>query len=271
MTASLKGHSRAVEVLKAKDALGELAEEVSLPKGISQEMKERIQTRAQQELEVEKTLESIDSSKSLRDICAEKGGTPEMCERFPLEKFESFAQIEAYCLEQGGPQEACASLEAKCKEFGVTDANECFIVLSTASITTYQSAELKTVPAIEATPIPEEVIEQRREQERTRIQEPVQIERAPIKTESEPPQISKPVISKVIIYTAQSCPHCQEAKQWLQANGISYEEFDVSENEEKQNELMEKAGQLAVPVIEAGSEIIIGFNESRLSELLGVN
>ena len=146
MEASLKGHEKAVESLKARNALGEIPEEATLPAQIPQEARERIQIRAQQELEIEKALEGIDMSKSLRDICAEKGGTPEMCEAFPLEKFESFKQIEDYCTGLGGPSEICTSLEDKCREFGVTEANECFILLSVSSIQTYQSAELKTVP-----------------------------------------------------------------------------------------------------------------------------
>ncbi len=145
--ASVKGHEKAVEALKAKGALGEVPEEVSLPVQVPQEARERIQMRVQQELQIEKTLEGIDSSKSLRDICAEQGGMPEMCEEFPLEKFRSFKQIEDFCIERGGPSEICASLKSRCREYGVTTANECFIVLSTATIRTYNAAELKTVPA----------------------------------------------------------------------------------------------------------------------------
>ena len=159
MKASVKGHEKAVEVLKAQDALGEIPEEVSLPVEVPEEVRERIQTRAQQELEIEKAFEGIDTSKSPRDICAEQGGTPEMCEQFPLEKFETFKQIETFCIESGGPSEICSSLEARCREFGVTTANECFIMLSVFSIKTYQSVELKAVPAPS---LSEEEMEERR-------------------------------------------------------------------------------------------------------------
>jgi len=70
-----------------------------------------------------------------------------MCKEFPLEKFKSFKQIEAFCIERGGPSEICASLEGKCREMGVTTANECFIALSISSIKAYTAIELKAVPA----------------------------------------------------------------------------------------------------------------------------
>ena len=53
MKVSVKGHKKAVEALKAKDALGDVPEQVSLPTKVPQEVRERIQTRVQQELEVE--------------------------------------------------------------------------------------------------------------------------------------------------------------------------------------------------------------------------
>ena len=138
---SFKEREKVVEALKEQNALGQISEEISLPASLSQEVKNRIQTEARQELQIEKALGEIDASKSLRDICAEKGGTPEMCEKFPLEKFESFEQIETFCLGQGGSAEVCASLENKCRECWITEANECFIVLSTASIQTFQETD----------------------------------------------------------------------------------------------------------------------------------
>ncbi len=146
MKVSLKGHEKAVEALKAQDALGNVPETVSLSTEVPQEVRERVQTRVQQELEIEKALEGIDTSKSLRNICLEQGGTPEMCEQFPLEKFKTFKQIETFCIESGGPSEICVSLEDRCREFGVTTANECFIMLSVSTVKASSGTELKTLP-----------------------------------------------------------------------------------------------------------------------------
>jgi glutaredoxin len=239
MEVSLKGYKKAVEVLKEKGVLGEVPEEVSLPTQVPQEVRERVQTRVQQQLEIEKVFEGIDTSKSLRDICAEQGGTPEMCKEFPLEKFESFEQIEAFCKEKGGPPEICTSLESKCREFGVTTVNECFLFLSISSIKTYQSVELKAIPM-------------------------------PSLSEKRLKQRYTPGVSNVIIYLTSTCPHCVMAKEWFQKNNIQYEEFDISQDEIKQNELMKKVGRLVVPIIEVEGDIMVGFNEERFSELFGI-
>lgn len=157
MGVSVKGHKKAVEALKAQNALGDVPEEAPLPEKIPQEVRERVQMRVQQELQIEETLEGIDTSKSLRDICAEQGGTPEMCEQFPLEKFESFKEIGDYCMGLGGQADVCSTLEQKCREFGITDAHECFILLSVSSIKAYQSAEINVVPV---QPLSEEEMEE---------------------------------------------------------------------------------------------------------------
>jgi len=49
---------------------------------------------------------------------------------------------------------------------------------------------------------------------------------------------------------------------------VDYEEIDVSQDEKYVLELREKTGQLGVPVVEIGDEIVIGFNREKISELL---
>ncbi len=170
MAVSIKGHERAVEVLKEKDALGDVPEEVSLPVEVPAEARERIQRNVQQELEIEEILEGFDSSKSLRVLCAEQGGPSEMCEELPLQTFKSFKQIEAFCIEETeATPEICASLEDRCREFGVTTANKCFFFLSISSIKAFTSTELKVSPAPSLSE--EEMEERRQRQEESRTLE----------------------------------------------------------------------------------------------------
>jgi len=75
---------------------------------------------------------------------------------------------------------------------------------------------------------------------------------------------------KVTIYSTPTCAYCIMAKEWFKENNIEYEEFDISQNEVKRNELVEKTGQMGVPVIEVGDETIIGFDKAKLSELLNI-
>lgn len=78
-------------------------------------------------------------------------------------------------------------------------------------------------------------------------------------------------MKKVKIYTTPSCVYCGMAKEWFKENNTAYEEFDVSQDEQKRNYLIEKTGQMAVPVIEVDNEVVIGFDKNKLLELLKTN
>lgn len=77
-------------------------------------------------------------------------------------------------------------------------------------------------------------------------------------------------MKKVKIYTTPTCQYCKMAKEFFKEKGIDYEEFDVASNEKARNEMVEKTGQLGVPVIEIDGEYHVGFNPQELSKALGV-
>ena len=72
----------------------------------------------------------------------------------------------------------------------------------------------------------------------------------------------------VKIYSTPTCHFCHMAKDYFQENNIQYTEFNVAEDTEKRAEMMEKTGQMGVPGIEIGGEVVIGFNEAKIKELL---
>lgn len=74
----------------------------------------------------------------------------------------------------------------------------------------------------------------------------------------------------VKIYTTSTCPWCQRAKQFLKAHNVPYEDKDVASDQAALNEMIAKSGQLGVPVIDVEGEIIVGFDERRLREKLGI-
>jgi len=74
----------------------------------------------------------------------------------------------------------------------------------------------------------------------------------------------------VLIYTTPTCQYCKMAKEFFQAKGVEYSEFDVAADEAKRSEMVEKSGQMGVPVIDIENDIIIGFDEPKLRELLGI-
>ena len=72
------------------------------------------------------------------------------------------------------------------------------------------------------------------------------------------------------IYTTPTCVYCQMAKEFFKENNVSYQEHDVSSDAKAREEMINKSGQMGVPVIEVNDEIIIGFDKERLSELLDI-
>ena len=77
-------------------------------------------------------------------------------------------------------------------------------------------------------------------------------------------------MSKVTIYTTPTCHFCKLAKAFFQNNDVDYNEHDVQADLAARQEMMDKSGQMGVPVITVDDELIIGFDEERLRELLKV-
>jgi len=69
------------------------------------------------------------------------------------------------------------------------------------------------------------------------------------------------------IYSTPTCPWCRKAKEWLKKKRIPFQDFDVVEDEKAREEMINKSGQMAVPVLDIDGEIMVGFQEARLEEL----
>jgi glutaredoxin 3 len=77
-------------------------------------------------------------------------------------------------------------------------------------------------------------------------------------------------MSKVKIYSTPTCVYCVTLKRFLQEKNISFEEVDVSEDKEAADEMIEKTGQMGVPVVEIDDEVIVGFDRDKISKLLNL-
>ena len=75
----------------------------------------------------------------------------------------------------------------------------------------------------------------------------------------------------VIVYSTPTCSWCVAAKEHLQAHAIDFEDVDLSANPARASEMIEKSGQMAVPVIDIDGEIIVGFDRDRIDSLLGLS
>jgi glutaredoxin-like YruB-family protein len=75
---------------------------------------------------------------------------------------------------------------------------------------------------------------------------------------------------EVTIYSTPSCHFCHMAKDYFKENNIAYTEYNVASDLEKRKEMVEKSGQMGVPVIIIGDKLTVGFNKPKIAELLGL-
>jgi glutaredoxin-like YruB-family protein len=73
---------------------------------------------------------------------------------------------------------------------------------------------------------------------------------------------------EIKVYSTPTCPYCKMAKTYLDEKGIKYQDLDVTQNAAAKDEMIEKSGQMGVPVITVDSELVIGFDRERLENLL---
>ncbi len=81
--------------------------------------------------------------------------------------------------------------------------------------------------------------------------------------------------SNVKVYATTTCPYCTMVADWLKSKNVTFDKVLVDQDQQAANEMIQKTGQMGVPVIEIGyadrkSEFIVGFNQPQLAYMLGV-
>ena len=74
----------------------------------------------------------------------------------------------------------------------------------------------------------------------------------------------------VKVFSTKICPYCVTLKEFLKQHDVEYEEIDVGKDEDGRKEMIEKSGQMGVPVLEINGQIVVGFDKTRILELLGI-
>lgn len=72
------------------------------------------------------------------------------------------------------------------------------------------------------------------------------------------------------VYSTPTCPYCVTLKKFLKEKGVNFADIDVSADEKELQEMIDKSGQMGVPVIDINGEIVIGFNRDKILELLKI-
>ena len=77
-------------------------------------------------------------------------------------------------------------------------------------------------------------------------------------------------MAHVTMYTTPSCVYCKKTKAFFQQHHVAYTEKDVSADSAAVEEMVQKSGQMGVPVIDIDGAIVIGFDEQALREALNI-
>jgi len=72
----------------------------------------------------------------------------------------------------------------------------------------------------------------------------------------------------VTLYTTPNCPWCKKAKHYLGSKKVRFIEVQVNDNQQAAQEMIKKSGQMGVPVVVVGDEVVVGFDEDKLDKLL---
>ncbi len=75
---------------------------------------------------------------------------------------------------------------------------------------------------------------------------------------------------QVTIYSTPTCHFCGLTKDFLKENNVAFTDYDVAHDLAKRQEMIQKSGQMGVPVIMVGEELIVGFDKEKLAASLGI-
>ncbi|MBR9705688.1 glutaredoxin family protein [Candidatus Pacearchaeota archaeon] len=76
------------------------------------------------------------------------------------------------------------------------------------------------------------------------------------------------MVKKIKVYSTPECPYCKIAKKFLKENNVEFENIDVEKDPKAAEEMVQKSGQMGVPVIDIDGEIIVGFDKEKLEKLI---
>ncbi len=72
----------------------------------------------------------------------------------------------------------------------------------------------------------------------------------------------------VTVYSTPTCPYCHQVKDYLKSKGINFVDYNVAVDLDARNAMVQKSGQMGVPVIDIDGNIVVGFNRQKLDDLL---
>ncbi len=77
-------------------------------------------------------------------------------------------------------------------------------------------------------------------------------------------------MKNIKIYSTPTCHFCHMAKDFMNEHNIQFTDYNVATDLEKRKEMIDKSGQMGVPVIDIDGQVMVGFEEGRLANALGI-
>ena len=77
-------------------------------------------------------------------------------------------------------------------------------------------------------------------------------------------------MASIKVYSTPTCPFCKRAKEFLRQNNFAFEDLNVAESEGARTEMINKSGQMSVPVLDIDGEIIVGFEVEKIKKALKI-
>ncbi len=74
----------------------------------------------------------------------------------------------------------------------------------------------------------------------------------------------------VKVYSTPTCVYCKTLKEYLRKNKIDFADIDVSKDEKELDAMIRKSGQMGVPVVEIGDDLVVGFDKEKINNLLNI-
>ncbi len=77
-------------------------------------------------------------------------------------------------------------------------------------------------------------------------------------------------VNHVVVYSTPSCSWCNRLKSYLRKNRIMFRDVDVSRDLSLARDLQARTGQTGVPQTEINGQWVVGFDQKRIDQLLGL-
>ncbi len=75
-------------------------------------------------------------------------------------------------------------------------------------------------------------------------------------------------MASIKVYSTPTCTKCRALKDFLKERNIKFDDINVASDTSAAQEMIEKSGQMSVPVIEIDGTVIAGFDKEKIKAAL---